>query len=102
MKIEKTEDGYLLTDDGASCLLCSSGAGGVEAWACAAIEQLETENEALRKDAERYRWLRDPQSDVALVIDKRVGPAFWDYEYRAGGELDEAIDAARGVKGKTK
>ncbi|CUJ58824.1 Uncharacterised protein [Achromobacter xylosoxidans] len=57
------------------------------------------------RDAERYRWLRDPQNDPALVLDKRTGyvPAdesipgvggYHTYEYRAGEELDAAIDAA--------
>ena len=57
------------------------------------------------KDAARYRWLRDPTTDVALVLDKRTGyvPAdeqvpgvgdYYTYEYRAGIELDAAIDAA--------
>lgn len=54
-------------------------------------------------DAKRYRWLRDPKTDVALVLDKRVGESIrglndefkgYDYEYRAGDELDAAIDAA--------
>lgn len=57
-------------------------------------------------DAARYRWLRDPTTNVALVLDKRTGyvpedelvPGVGDdhaYEYRAGDELDAAIDAAR-------
>ena len=57
----------------------------------------------LRKDAERYRWLRDPSVYVGKVIDKVAGYEFMTefgiggyliYEYRAGSELDEAIDAA--------
>ena len=57
------------------------------------------------KDAARYRWLRDPTTDVSLVLDKRTGyvPAdeqvpgvgdYYTYEYRAGIELDAAIDSA--------
>lgn len=57
------------------------------------------------KDAARYRWLRDPQSDVALVLDKQTGyvpederipgiGGYHTYEYRAGEELDAAIDEA--------
>jgi len=57
------------------------------------------------RDAARYRWLRDPQHDVALVLDKRTGyvpgdesipgvGGYHTYEYRAGEELDAAIDAA--------
>lgn len=62
-------------------------------------------------DAARYRWLRDPASNVALVLDKRTGyvPAderlpgvggYHTYEYRAGEELDAAIDAARARLGE--
>lgn len=57
------------------------------------------------RDAERYRWLRDPKIDPALVLDKRTGyvpedesvpgiGGYHTYEYRAGEELDAAIDAA--------
>lgn len=56
------------------------------------------------KDAQRYRWLRDPESSVGSVMDKAVGytpydagtqtGGYTDYEYRAGAELDAAIDAA--------
>lgn len=44
------------------------------------------------KDAARYRWLRSPTQDVGNVIDKQVVEGVW--EYRAGDELDSAIDAA--------
>ena len=64
----------------------------------------DAEVERLRKDAERYRWLRCPKQDVSLVLDKRTGfvpisddglaGGYWIYEYRAGDELDAAIDAA--------
>ena len=57
---------------------------------------LRAEVEALRKDAERYRWLRNPDQDVALVLDKMVSSGV--YEYRAGDELDAAIDAAMAAK----
>jgi hypothetical protein len=54
---------------------------------------------SLEKDAERYRWLRDPQTDVALVIDKlsHEKDAYGGdiYEYRASDELDSEIDKAR-------
>ncbi|WP_208281121.1 zinc finger-like domain-containing protein [Massilia oculi] len=62
----------------------------------------------VEKDAARYRWLRDPDTDVALVLDKRTGfvppdesvpgvGGYSTYEYRAGEELDAAIDAAMGI-----
>lgn len=77
-----------------------------KAFASKIIRQLLAENDAMREDAERYRWLRDPKQDVSLVLDKRTGyvPAdeqisgvggYHTYEYRAGAELDAAIDAAR-------
>ena len=61
--------------------------------------------EKAEKDAERYRWLRNPDVDVSLVIDKRTGwvppdehvegvGGYHTYEYRAGEELDTAIDSA--------
>lgn len=61
--------------------------------------------ERAEKDAERYRWLRSPDTDVSLVIDKRTGwvppdehvegvGGYHTYEYRAGEELDTAIDSA--------
>lgn len=39
--------------------------------------------EADRRDAERYRWLREPGQDVAFIMGY------------AGAELDAAIDAAK-------
>lgn len=63
-------------------------------------------DDSIVRDAMRYRWLRAPTTDVALVLDKRtewVPPddvvpgvgGHWVYEYRAGDELDAAVDAAR-------
>lgn len=56
------------------------------------------------KDAARYRFLRNPQTNVNGIIDKRTGWIEYDegtgtggygiYEFRAGEELDAAIDAA--------
>lgn len=51
----------------------------------------------LTGDAARYRWLRNPNQRIDSVIDKRVGElssgmGIW--EYKAGEELDAAIDAA--------
>jgi len=68
-----------------------------------ALAASRAEVEGLKKDAERYRWLRNPNTDVGLVIDKVTGEIPYDegtrtggyhtYEYRAGEELDTAIDA---------
>jgi hypothetical protein len=71
----------------------------------AAILALLDRVEKAEKDAERYRWLRSPDTDVSLVIDKRTGwvppdehvegvGGYHTYEYRAGEELDTAIDSA--------
>ncbi|ELM3819015.1 hypothetical protein RYY35_005877 [Pseudomonas aeruginosa] len=58
---------------------------------------------AAEADAKRYRWLRNPDQDVSLVLDKVSGevPAdefgcggYLAYESRSGDELDAAIDAA--------
>ncbi len=59
-------------------------------------------------NARRYEWLRDPKTDVALVLDKQVGESTpglcgeasgFNYEYRAGEELDAAIDSAMSERG---
>ena len=56
--------------------------------------RLEKEVDALRKDAERYRWLRDQNNSEAVEDMIRV------YNYGDGAklldgeELDAAIDAA--------
>ena len=51
----------------------------------AEIDQLKAENEALRKDAERYRWLRDPAAAI-VVRDTR--------SHMRGVYMDAQIDAA--------
>jgi predicted lipase len=50
----------------------------------AEVERLTAENAALRKDAERYRFMREHTSVT-------VGPS---YVLRSTEELDSAIDAA--------
>ncbi|HGP0289702.1 TPA: hypothetical protein ACLEZY_001087 [Pseudomonas aeruginosa] len=61
------------------------------------------QDEAIKRNADRYLWLRNPDQDVSLVLDKVSGevPAdefgcggYRTYEYRSGDELDAAIDAA--------
>jgi hypothetical protein len=70
-----------------------------EEWLSGLIARLR----AAEKDQARYLWLRNPDQDVSLVLDKVIGHKPLDefggggyalYEYRAGEELDEAIDAA--------
>jgi len=53
-------------------------------------DELAAENKALRKDAERYRWLRiQDDEDFCFAVVKN--PHFDIYE---ASELDAAIDAA--------
>lgn len=47
------------------------------------------ESEELRRDSERYRWLRDSDGDVGWRILKFSNPA--------DPAIDAAIDSARGV-----
>lgn len=54
------------------------------------VDALTAECAALRKDAERYRWLRDsPRADVRII---GVGK-------RTGAELDAALDSIPSVLG---
>jgi hypothetical protein len=91
------DDNYMLGDDDAKFIATANPA---------TILALLQHVRELKVDAERYRWLRNPDQDVALVLDKQteyidaddsvpgVG-GYFKYEYRAGEELDAAIDAAR-------
>jgi len=54
-------------------------------------DKLKAENESLRNDAERYRWLRANQFDALEIMEKFVGEQM---EYVTDEELDDAIDAA--------
>ncbi|WP_278929605.1 hypothetical protein [Pseudomonas qingdaonensis] len=51
------------------------------------IDQLKADNEALRKDAQRYRWLRDKQTFIWLIQDWFPGEAMLT-------NVDADIDAA--------
>lgn len=57
-------------------------------WLEQRLKEIEAENEALRADAERYRWLRDPANAYRDEWDL-FGP------YSSAEEIDTAIDAAR-------
>lgn len=59
-----------------------------EACGCRSRNELRAEIEALRTDAERYRWLRSNAMD--LVVDVPSGGWFPE-----GEELDAAVDAGR-------
>ena len=63
------------------------------------VERLRAENEALRADAERWRWLRYRDSDpaglfVSVAYDGKIGLVDRGYML-AEDALDAAIDAAR-------
>lgn len=62
-------------------------ADGYESWASVLVmvDKLKAENEDLRKDAERYRWLRNP-SDSVVVRDLQ--------SHLRGDYMDKRIDAA--------
>jgi hypothetical protein len=86
------------------------GASGDHCYRCQGakrIEHLALENEALRVDAERYRWLKsrsglELRSDRMLWEDLRTQKKFVSTHYLAEGgtqhaaepSLDETIDAA--------
>lgn len=53
------------------------------------IADLEAECEELRKDAERYRWLRDAKINTLPYDNHGMGP-----EFPYDDDLDAAIDAA--------
>ncbi|MFV3284380.1 hypothetical protein ACNFCI_10035 [Pseudomonas sp. NY15356] len=55
---------------------------------------LITEIRALRSDAERYRYLRDPQRTQEVMAKKQVGHDIW--EWASADELDRLIDESRG------
>lgn len=58
------------------------------------IDQLKAESEALRKDAERYQWLRQGMGKVIVVEpDNAVSCDCDRYEVLLESEVDEAVDA---------
>lgn len=60
------------------------------------MRYLKTENEALRKDAERYRWLRGQnwsQSEMAVVCQPKKAVKLG-FDCPSEGRLDSAIDSA--------
>lgn len=60
------------------------------------LGKLAAENEALRKDAERYRWLRDPDGQEDLGSEYNMPPIICGYaeheDILAMNALDRAID----------
>jgi hypothetical protein len=68
----------------------------LELWRTVKAE-LQRENEALRGDAARYRWLRevDPDAELPTVLRHRQDSwGNWRYDVLILDELDAAIDAA--------
>jgi len=59
------------------------------------IVRLREENERLRKDAERYQWLRELVSSTVGTI--QAQGLFWNCSH-SRRKLDAAIDAARSSK----
>ena len=54
------------------------------------IDQLEAENKQLKKDAERYRWLRDKSDNAFVGIYK---DALRGKEWVFGKKADELVDS---------
>lgn len=64
------------------------------------ITRLRAEAEALRKDAERYRWLRDRLFGADWDWNNEGVPVVlfrWPDGASIGADLDAAIDAAKGT-----
>ncbi|MCE2659523.1 MAG: hypothetical protein LW854_14985 [Rubrivivax sp.] len=60
-----------------------------------AFDRVTAERDALRADAERYRWLRDasiPDEQLHVHVDHPAWPNHWAL---IGEDLDAAVDAAR-------
>ena len=56
------------------------------------VDALTRERDALKADAERYRWLRRDPVAGSLYVTSDDDPSIW----IRGDDLDAAIDAARG------
>lgn len=68
-----------------------------------AVEQLKAENEAMRKDVERYRWLRDQQEFMSaefLVLDIDSGTCIEAMNCLSLDELDARVDDAMNKRDK--
>lgn len=59
---------------------------------------LEAENVDLRKDAERYRWLKDKNSDPSIVSSSEKHAKYFFEFMLCGDDLDTVIDAAMSKK----
>jgi hypothetical protein len=64
------------------------------------IAELEAENQALRADAERYRFVRVKACIIGgefQILNMPSAGSEWRQKYDAAEQLDAAIDAAKGV-----
>lgn len=61
-------------------------------------DQLRAEVEALRKDADRYRWIRDEGDSELVVARMRYPDGFPELECEVA-DYDAAIDAAMSKEG---
>ncbi|WP_313222017.1 hypothetical protein [Stutzerimonas nitrititolerans] len=61
-------------------------------------DRLRAEVEALRKDAERYRWLRDKNSMPGVVSSNSQVEKYFNEYMLCGVPMDKAIDAAMAAK----
>lgn len=70
--------------------IADAAAADAKAGTLKEIEQLKAENEALRKDAERYRWLQHGHSGYIEVVEW-IGPHATGMN---GEDLDALVDGA--------
>jgi hypothetical protein len=70
--------------------IAGAAAADAKAGTLKEIEQLKAENEALRKDAERYRWLQHGHSGYIEVVEW-IGPHATGM---TGEDLDALVDGA--------
>jgi len=61
------------------------------------IETLQTRLDAAEKDAARYRWVREAESEAARIMVYQAGIDEW-LAWATPEDADDAIDAA--MKGK--
>jgi hypothetical protein len=55
-------------------------------------DKLKAENESLRKDAERYRWIKK-ESELSSYEDSYSLPIVHAWEYKPGPELNEQFES---------
>ena len=68
----------------------------------AKVAGLQAEVEALRPDAERYRWIRNTEAFDVVEDAVLVRGAEYGIELRLGESLDMSIDTARATPNETK